>query len=245
MAFQVDILFGGFSGKLKEGYNGWSTWALVRDGKHNILLETGFVGLRYSYKQILAEHGVTAEDIDIVLLTHTHFDHICNADLLPNATFVLSRAEWEYANDPGCSDLFVDKNSVEFIAKGKYKLVDDGDEIIPGITAMLTPGHTPGCCSYILDQGGGVKWVFSGDAAKNRGELTSGQIQMSQDLEASCNSIRRILAAGYRILPGHDGWCKVGPNGAITPEGGNDKILEFGQGISINGGLTEITLRMD
>lgn len=245
MAFQVDILFSGFSGKLSAGYHGWSTWALVRDGRHNIMLDTGFVGLRQSYKQILAGHGVSPEEIDLVLLTHTHFDHVCNADLLPNATFVISRAEWEYANDPECSDLFVDKNSVAIIAKGKYLLVGDGDEVIPGITAMLTPGHTPGCCSFILDQGDGVKWVFAGDAAKNRGELTSGQIQMSQDLEASNNSIRRILAAGCRVLPGHDGWCKVDPDGKVTPEGGNDKILEFGQGVSINGGLTEITLSMD
>ena len=31
-------------------------------------------------------------------------------------------------------------------------LVEDGDEIVPGITAFMTPGHTPGCCSYILSQ---------------------------------------------------------------------------------------------
>lgn len=245
MAFQVEILFSGFSGKLNVGYHGWSTWALIRDGKHNILLDTGFVGLRQDYKQILEAHRVAAEEIDLVLLTHTHFDHICNVDLLPNATFVISRAEWEYANDPDCRDLFIDKNSVAIIAKGKHILVDDDDEVIPGITAMLTPGHTPGCCSYILDQGDGVKWVLAGDAAKNRGELTSGQIQMSQDLEASNNSIRRILDAGCRVLPGHDGWCKVGPDGEVTSEGGNDKMLEFGQGITVNGGLVEITLSMD
>lgn len=245
MSFQVDILFSGFSGKLEVGYHGWSTWALIRDGEHNIMLDTGYVGLRQNYREILAEYGVSPEDIDFVLLTHMHFDHVCNADLLPRAAFVVSHAEWEYANDPECSDLFVDKNAAAVIAKSIYILAEDGDEIIPGITAMLTPGHTPGCCSYVLDQGNGEKWVLAGDAAKNRGELTNGQIQMSQDLNASNSSIKRILSSGCRVLPGHDGWCRVDPDGKVTPEGGNDKILEFGQGISINGGLTSVILSMD
>ena len=245
MSFKVDILFSGFSGKLDICYHGWGTWALIRDGKHNIMLDTGYVGLRLNYKQILAEHGVSCEDIDYVLITHMHFDHACNVDMFPNATFVLSRAEWEYANDLERRDLFVEKGAIPVIANGKHMFVEDGDEILPGITAMLTPGHTPGCCSYILDQGNGEKWVLAGDASKNRGELSTGQVQMSQNLEASNKSIKRILAAGCRVLPGHDGWCKVDADGKVTPEGGNDKVLEFGQGVSINGGLTEITLRMD
>lgn len=243
--FQVDILFSGFSGKLDCCYHGWGTWALIRDGKHSIMLDTGYVGLRLNYKEILAGHGAACEDIDYVLITHMHFDHACNADLLPNATFVLSRAEWQYANDAERRDLFVEKAAIPIIEKGKHLFVEDGDEIIPGITAMLTPGHTPGCCTYILHQDNGEKWVLAGDAAKNRGELSTGQVQMSQDLDASNKSIKRILSAGCRILPGHDGWCRVDAHGNIIPEGGNDKLLQFGQGVSINGGLTELTLRMD
>lgn len=209
------------------------------------MLDTGYVGLRLNYKQILAEHGVTCEDIDYVLLTHMHFDHACNVDMYPNATFVVSRAEWEYANDPERRDLFIDKASIPVIAGGKHIFVEDGDEVIPGITAMLTPGHTPGCCSYILDQGDGEKWVLCGDAAKNRCELAAQDLQMSQNIEVSRSSIRKILAAGCRILPGHDGWCRVDADGKVTPEGGNDKVLVFGQGVTINGGLREIRLRMD
>lgn len=45
MSIQVDVLFGGFSGKLEVGYLGWGTWALLRDGTHTMVLDTGFVGL--------------------------------------------------------------------------------------------------------------------------------------------------------------------------------------------------------
>lgn len=243
--FTVDIIFSGFSGKLDICYHGWGTWALIRDGIHNIMLDTGYVGLRLNYDQILASHGVTRQDIDYVLLTHMHFDHACNVDMYPEATFVVSRAEWEYANDPDRRDNFVEKSAIPVIAGSRHILVEDGDEIIPGITAMLTPGHTPGCCSYILDQGNGEKWVLAGDASKNRCELATGDVQMSQNIEVSRESIRRILAAGCRVLPGHDGWCRVDADGNVIPEGGNDKVLEFGQGVTINGGLTEITLHMD
>ena len=81
MRFEVTILFPGFSGKLPYCAHGWGTWALIRDGKHNILLDTGGVGLRLNFHRILEEQGVRAEDIDYVLLTHMHFDHVWNGSM--------------------------------------------------------------------------------------------------------------------------------------------------------------------
>lgn len=246
MSFQVEILFPGFSGKLEKGYHGWGTWALIQDGKHTIMLDTGYVGLRKDYADILASKGIQGRDVDYVLVTHMHFDHICNADMFPNAVFVLSKDEWEYANDEKRRDPFIEKAAIPVLEQAEKILVErDGQEVLPGITAILTPGHTPGCCSYILHQDNGEKWVLAGDAAKNRGELATETVQMSMNQEQTQKSLKKIKSAGTRILPGHDTWVRVQPDGTILAEGGNDMHLVFAQGITVNGGKTEIVLHMD
>ncbi len=246
MKFNVEILFGGFSGKLPNCYHGWGTWALIQDGRHNILLDTGYVGFRKDFSRLLEEKGVKCGDIDYVLLTHLHFDHACNVDLLPNAVFVLSKAEWEFARDPECGDLLVERSAIPVLEKAEKILIEeDGQEILPGLSAILTPGHTPGCCSYVLHQENGEKWVLAGDAVKNRGELSTGTVQISMNQEQSQNSLKKIKEAGSRILPGHDSWVRAGEGGEITAEGGNDIHLLFAQGITVNGGETEVILHMD
>lgn len=244
MRFEVDILFSGFSGKLETGYLGWGTWAAVKGDGHIIMLDTGFVGLRKDYANILESHKINPKSVDYVLLTHLHFDHVANIDQYPNATFVLSRQEWEYAHNPKIKDMFIEQSAVAMLDKAKLMLVEDGDIIIPGITAMLTPGHTPGCCSYILHQDEMTKWVLAGDAVKNRGEMAGGIVQMTGNPAVSENSICRIRAAGSRVLPGHDGWITI-KDGKIIAEGGNDKILTFGQGVTINSGQERVMLCMD
>lgn len=245
MRFQVTILFAGFSGKLPNCAHGWGTWALIRDGKHNILLDTGGVGLRLNFHKILEEQGVKAEEIDYVLLTHMHFDHVCNMDLLPNATFVLSQREWEHANDMENRDLFIQESAILPMRNAKKIFVkEDGQQILPGITALMTPGHTPGSVSYVLHQDHGEAWVLAGDAAKNRGELCTRDVQMSLNPADSAASLEKIVRTADRILPGHDGWIRV-EDERLLPEGGNDVELVFAQGITVNGGQTRITIHMD
>lgn len=245
MKFEVKILFAGFSGKLPYCAHGWGTWALIRDGKHKILLDTGGVGLRLNFYRLLEEQGVKAEEVDYVLLTHMHFDHVCNMDLLPNATFVLSEKEWKHANDLQRRDLFIQESAILPMRNARRIFVtEEGQEVLPGITAMMTPGHTPGSVSYVLHQENGEKWVLAGDAAKNRGELRTRDVQMSLDPTASTASLEKIVNTADRILPGHDGWIRV-ENGELKPEGGNDVELVFAQGITVNGGQTSITIHMD
>ncbi len=242
--FKVDVLHFGFSGKLTTGGLGWSSTALIRHGGHNILVDTGGLLVRKTIEGLLDQCGVKPQDIDMILITHLHNDHAGNLDLFPRATLVFSNADWEHAN----SLLHFDHDSPESVLHllrhgDKKLLLKDGEEIIPGITAMFTPGHTPGCVSYVVDQGG-EKWVFSGDAAKNRGELTSGKVQMTLNLQDSLQSIQKIIKTADRVLPGHDGWVTI-RDGKAIPEGGNDVTFVFGEGVTVNGGLTEVTIKMD
>ena len=244
MRFNVKILFPGFSGKLSTGYMGWGTWAYITDAVNKIMLDTGFVGLRKDYPTILSANGLKAEDINLVLLTHLHFDHAVNVDLYPNATFVISRKEWEYAHNPSCEDRFIDQAALSALRYRKVRLVEDGETIVPGITAMLTPGHTPGCCTYLLHQDNGEVWALAGDAAKNRKELALEGIQMTLNKEQTVNSIHKIRKIASRVLPGHDGWLRI-EGEKIIPEEENMIKIVFGQGITVNNGKKEITLQMD
>ena len=246
MNFNVDILFNGFSGKLSVGYLGWGTWALIKNGKNNILLDTCFVGIRKYCPSILKKRNLKCEDIDYILVTHLHFDHIYNVDLFPNATIVLSKLEWEYANDSKNSDVFIERAAIPIIQERKKIFIEyDNQEVLEGITAILTPGHTPGSCSYILHQENGEKWVLAGDAAKNRGELTTEKVQLSTNMEDTIRSIKKIKLSGNRILPGHDSWIKIDSNGKVVAEEQNTVKLIFSQGITVNGGKSEIILKMD
>ena len=200
MSVQIDVLFSGFSGKLEVGYLGWGTWALLRDGTHTMVLDTGFVGLRQNYNEVLGKYGVSPQDVDHVLLTHLHFDHACNVDRYPNAQFVVSRQEWEYANSAG-RDLFIEDAAVRVLRdSGRLRLVEDGEEVVPGITAMLTPGHTPGSiCFY--DEAESV--LLSGDTMFCGG---CGRVDFpGGDGKAMMESLGRLLTLpeSTTVLPGH------------------------------------------
>jgi glyoxylase-like metal-dependent hydrolase (beta-lactamase superfamily II) len=86
--------------------------------------------------------------------------------------------------------------------------VEDGDTVMPGITAHVGPGHTPGCLVYVLS-GKERDVIFTGDAAKNRAELISGDTDMTYDPAVSRATIDMIWEfwrrrPGSILVPGHD-----------------------------------------
>ncbi len=84
----------------------------------------------------------------------------------------------------------------------------DGEEVLPGVTAHIAPGHTPGHLMYVLS-GRDREVIFTGDAAKNRAELVSGHADASYDEAVSAASIAKIWSFWRRrpanvVVPGHD-----------------------------------------
>ena len=85
--------------------------------------------------------------------------------------------------------------------------IGDGDQILPGITVLASPGHTPGHLCYAVDTDTGPV-IFAGDAVKNLYELTTSNVDSTLDAQVSRATITRIRdhmqATGALLIPGHD-----------------------------------------
>jgi len=103
----------------------------------------------------LAEHGMTPDDIDVVLLTHLHTDHAAGAvtrdgdkfvPRFPNADYYISRQEWDLAMNPDerTAAVYVPERLQAIDNSGRVKFVESDSEIFPGIRVRFTGGHTEG-----------------------------------------------------------------------------------------------------
>ena len=125
----------------------------LKGSKQKILVDTGATAAMFREKGasetdiISVEDGlkklsVTPEEIDVVILTHMHCDHIELACLFKNATFIVQKKEMEYAKHPHPldADLYVPR----YWENIKFDVIDGDKKIEPGISVFLSPGHTPG-----------------------------------------------------------------------------------------------------
>jgi glyoxylase-like metal-dependent hydrolase (beta-lactamase superfamily II) len=129
---------------------------------------------------LLRDAGIQPDQIDTVILSHAHPDHIggCLNKLgqpaFPNARYVLPRKEWDYwMSHPSLAELPVDeefrkmmRGSAEKNLAGiqtKLELVDPETEIAPGIAAIEAFGHSPGQIGLEISSGG-ERLLFVADA---------------------------------------------------------------------------------
>jgi glyoxylase-like metal-dependent hydrolase (beta-lactamase superfamily II) len=114
----------------------------------------------------LASAGYAPGDIDMILFTHCHFDHLWgisdgkNASLLfPSAEFVASETEVAFWSDPELPGRVSAKQQPRVtqanlkLASPRLRLVKAGAEVAPGVTTLDTAGHTPGHMSVHIGSG--------------------------------------------------------------------------------------------
>ena len=129
---------------------------------------------RYHLDHALAEAGLTVEDIDIVVASHLHFDHVGGFTAIgnggaivprfPRARYVAHRAEWQDATHPHERNRasYLQDNFVPLMEAGVLTLVDDGAELMPGVRYRRSGGHTAHHQVVTIESGGRTA-VFTAD----------------------------------------------------------------------------------
>jgi glyoxylase-like metal-dependent hydrolase (beta-lactamase superfamily II) len=149
---------------------------LIRTGDHQILIETG-IGPKLSEKmqriyenqprllESFAAAGVDPAEIDIVINTHLHFDH-CGWNTMrrgdrivptfPNARYYVQAGEVEHAHEQHERDRvsYMTDNYDPLVQSGQMQLLHGNQEIVPGISVQIYPGHTRALQAVMIESGG-------------------------------------------------------------------------------------------
>ena len=159
------------TGKAKGAMNVF----LLKLGGKKILVDTA-MGIRLIDN--LKKEGIAPEEIDIILITHMHGDHIGGLTkegkaCFPKAQVYISKKEYEYwTNKEYIASLPEAQrrsfNNVETALKpyeGRITLFEPNDiehmtELIPNVKSIATYGHTPGHTSYLVEQGGDQLFIW-------------------------------------------------------------------------------------
>jgi glyoxylase-like metal-dependent hydrolase (beta-lactamase superfamily II) len=146
-------------------------------GNHKERQRPFFHRRNWGWLEALHAAGVAPEDVDLVLCSHLHVDHVgWNTRLengqwvptFPNARYLVARREWEYwrssdgiASLPRTGD-FISDSVVPIFASGQAELIDDRHAVWAGVAIEPAHGHTPGQFMVMLE-GGGRQAILSAD----------------------------------------------------------------------------------
>lgn len=190
-------------------------WYLT-DGKRKVMVDTGGDppdGVKHMpYTQTedqlldraLARKGVDPKDIDTVILTHLHWDHANNNHLFPNAKFYVQKKELQYCVAPvtGHEKIY----DLPIIFQTKYEIVDGDAEILDGISVTLTPGHTDGSQTVLVQTEKGLHGLV-GDLFnlyicwESNPRIING---LHTSVQTCYDSYAKLEKLNAFLLPGHD-----------------------------------------
>lgn len=170
------------------------TPTVVNTGAELILFDTGWEAAQT--QAALAGAGYTPDQIDVVVLTHMHADHIGGlmvdgAPAYPNASYVTGAQEYD---DWDMSGNEVYEAQMRPLAE-QTKFISDGDAVAGGVTGMEAFGHTPGHMTYMLESGG-KQLLIGGDFTNHYVwslAYPDWQVLFDRDREMASTTRRRIL----------------------------------------------------
>ena len=207
---------------------------LVQNAGRNILIDTGY-GSKLTEKQrqahscepgdpllkSLAAQGLSADQIDTVILSHLHFDHAGgstrydeNGKLVPTfprTTYIAQQLEWEIAmaDLPELRGAYPPENLLPLRDAGQLQLVDGDVELTPGIRAMITGGHTTAHMAVVIESAGEAA-VFLGDICPTWRHLRtlwcmSYDVDLLQTRRIKPKLLGQIADNNWLALSDHDG----------------------------------------
>ena len=181
--FTLDKSFLIYMKYMGQPYNAALKPLLILTPKEKILVDTGAGELPEKHRALfnvkrnaeenlkaqLTHHGLTPDDIDIVVNTHLHFDHCGNNALFKNAKFIVQADEYRYAFEPGRFQQAAYLREL-FDVKIDYELTQSGRQIANDVFVVPTPGHSIGHQSVII-KADNKDYVYCGDAAPTKENL--------------------------------------------------------------------------
>jgi len=193
---------------------------LLSNGKTNVLVDSGIYGitetsqfLRYfnrTFEQTLeaqlSRFGTSPDEISMIINTHLHIDHCAGNILCTKARWFVQKREMEYWRSP----LRVHKQAyrMELPERG-FDLLDGDTDILPGIRAIITPGHSPGSQSVLVDTSGGL-YILAGDSIPHFENMNVPENEpfwpngIYVNLNEYYETLNRLKDLRGTILPGHD-----------------------------------------
>ena len=188
----------------------------IKAGEHTVLIDTGLgSGAEPNAGKLvqnLQAEGVQCEDIDTVIFSHGHGDHVGgNTDaqgrpVFPNARHIMHRKEWEFwTSNPDLSYVNIPQNIKHMLLsitlrnlspiQDLFTFLDDKTEIIPGIDYIMAPGHTPNHIALVISSGG-EQLYHVGDMFHHPSELTQLDSYGASDMlpEQAIHTNKQILS---------------------------------------------------
>ena len=161
----------------------------------------------------LKEQGIEPNEIDDIIITHAHFDHLSDViNIFSKARIHLQRIEYDFVINPPHPwfQEMVDIVLIKELAEQgipRFNLIDGECEILPGIKIIMTPGHTHGHQSVIVKTKAGEVCI-TGDSILNYRNIkedigpgfNSNLIESLQSIQ----KLRELSDEGMTILCGHD-----------------------------------------
>ena len=162
-------------------------------------------------EEVKKQCGADPAEISMIIYTHLHWDHAWNSGKFPNAVLIAQEKEMSEAVCP----LKTARKSYGFMVESggpdwlhsilRFQPVRGDAEILPGIRVMMTPGHTSGSQSVLVDTSEGVymlpgDWIASGLNLEM--ELPTGSTPDVAAWYHTLDKVKRLDLAG--ILPCHD-----------------------------------------
>lgn len=187
---------------------------LITGGSSLVLVDTGLEeslappeadhGLEVlDFDDALARHGVKPSDIDLLIQTHLHNDHCENTYKCDKARVVVQRSEYEFARDPHPIDHRYFDDLLEDVT---FDLIEGDQELLPGLGVVLTPGHTPGGQSVVVETGQG-RAVITGFCCNDKNFPSTGPAVASgvhTDAIQAWDSAQRMKDQADILIACHD-----------------------------------------